>query len=48
MSLRKQISVEEYLESEKDGTIRREYVDGEVYAMSGASKRHNRIATNLR
>jgi Uma2 family endonuclease len=50
MSLRKphvQISVEEYLESEKDGTIRHEYVDGEVYAMSGTSKRHNRIANIL-
>lgn len=50
MSLRKphvKISVEEYLESEKDGTIRHEYVDGEVYAMSGASKRHNRVANNL-
>ncbi|SRR6266404_2791610 len=50
MSLRKpkvKMSVEEYLESEKDGTIRHEYVDGEVYAMSGVSKRHNRVATNL-
>lgn len=48
MSVRKpMVSVEEYLESEKDGTIRHEYVDGEVYAMSGASKRHNRVATNL-
>jgi Uma2 family endonuclease len=50
MSLRKpkvKMSVEEYLESEKDGTIRHEYVDGEVYAMSGASKRHNLVAANL-
>jgi Uma2 family endonuclease len=50
MSLRKpkvKMSVEEYLESEKDGTIRHEYVDGEVFAMSSASKRHNRVASNL-
>ena len=50
MSLRKpkvKMSVEEYLEWEKDGTVRHEYVDGEVYAMSGTSKRHNRVATNL-
>lgn len=50
MSLRKvvpKLTVEEYLEAEKDGTIRHEYVDGEVYAMSGASKRHNLVANNL-
>ena len=41
------MSVDEYIESEKDGTVRHEYLDGEVYAMSGASKRHNRIANNL-
>ena len=41
------MSVEDYLESEKDGTIRHEYVDGEVYARSGASKRHNSVAINL-
>ena len=41
------MTVAEYLESEKDGTVRHEYLDGEVYAMSGASKRHNRIANNL-
>lgn len=47
MSLRKpnfRISVEEYLESEKDVTVRHEYLDGIVYAMSGASDRHNLIA----
>ena len=41
------MSVEEYLESEKNGTVRHEYLDGEVYAMSGASKRHNLISINL-
>lgn len=41
------MSVEEYLESEKNGTVRREYLDGEVYAMSGASKRHNMVTVNL-
>lgn len=50
MSLRKpqvRMSVAEYLEWEKDGTIRHEYLDGEIYAMSGASRRHNLIAGNL-
>lgn len=50
MSLRKplrKMAVAEYLDAEKDGTVRHEYLDGEVYAMSGASKRHNLIANNL-
>ncbi|NOT49529.1 MAG: Uma2 family endonuclease [Acidobacteria bacterium] len=45
--LRPKITVEEYLEGEKVSPIRHEYLDGEVYAMSGASKRHNRISGNL-
>lgn len=50
MSLRNprlRMTVAEYLESEKDGAIRHEYLDGEVYAMSGASRRHNRVTNNL-
>ncbi|GAC1446325.1 MAG: Uma2 family endonuclease [Pyrinomonadaceae bacterium] len=41
------ISVEDYLEGEKISEIRHEYLDGEVYAMSGASRRHNEICGNL-
>lgn len=37
---------EDYLRLEERGEIRHEYVDGEVYAMSGASRRHNTIAIN--
>ena len=47
MSLRKpidRISVDEYLEGEKESPIRHEYVDGHVFAMAGASDRHNLIA----
>ena len=50
MSLRKSLirmTVDEYLESEKTSPIRSEYLDGEIYAMSGASRRHNRVTTNL-
>ncbi|HLG16409.1 MAG TPA: Uma2 family endonuclease [Blastocatellia bacterium] len=50
MSLRKplrKMTVAEYLESEKNGTVRHEYLDGDIYAMSGASKRHNLVANNL-
>lgn len=41
------ISEQEYLESEQLSNERHEYVDGQVYLMAGASKRHNRIARNL-
>ena len=41
------ISPEEYLEGERDGEVRHEYVDGHVYAMAGASHAHKRIAGNL-
>ena len=41
------IGVAEYLEREKDSPVRHEYVDGQMYVMTGASDRHNRIALNL-
>jgi Uma2 family endonuclease len=41
------ISLEEYLEGEKYGKIRHEYIDGAVFAMAGTSDDHNRIAGNL-
>jgi len=41
------LSVAEYLAGEKESQVRHEYVDGQVYAMAGASDRHNRIAGNL-
>lgn len=37
------ISEEEYLEFERASEIRHEYVDGYIYAMAGASRRHNLI-----
>ena len=43
----KTMSVEEYLAFEKTSPIRHEYVDGELLAMAGEKRRHNRIAGNL-
>ena len=40
------LTPEEYLEGERRSDIRHEFIDGQVYAMAGASERHNRIAGN--
>ena len=37
----------EYLESEIQAPAKREFVAGEVYAMAGATARHNRISLNV-
>ncbi|MDY7014106.1 MAG: Uma2 family endonuclease [Cyanobacteriota bacterium] len=37
----------EYLEWEPTQELRYEYIDGEVFAMTGGTKPHNRIALNL-
>lgn len=50
MSIAQQIdfvSVEEYLASELDSPVKHEYLGGVIYAMSGATNAHNRVATNL-
>jgi Uma2 family endonuclease len=38
---------DEYLAWEREQPIRHEYIDGEVYAMTGGSLAHNAIALNL-
>lgn len=40
-------TVTEYLESERSSDIRHEYLDGELYAMGGASYLHTVVAGNL-
>ncbi|MDQ3321579.1 MAG: Uma2 family endonuclease [Acidobacteriota bacterium] len=45
--LKLKISVEDYLEGEKVSQVKHEYIDGEVYAMAGTSKSHNRIIRNI-
>ena len=42
-----QLTLAEFLDWDARTHIKHEYVDGEIYAMSGASRRHNLIVTNL-
>ena len=41
------LTPEEYLATERRAGMRSEYFAGEVFAMAGASRRHNRIVSNL-
>jgi Uma2 family endonuclease len=41
------ITPEEYLEAERKAEFRSEYVDGQVYAMAGFSRRHGVIVMNI-
>lgn len=41
------ILFDDYLEGERDVNTRSEYVDGEIYAMAGASETHNTITHTL-
>ena len=40
-------TVKEYLEMEKASTVKHEYFQGEVFAMSGAGDNHNDIFSNV-
>jgi Uma2 family endonuclease len=40
-------TVEEYLEMEKPSTVKHEYFQGEIFAMSGAGDNHNEIFSNV-
>ncbi len=40
-------SPEEYLELERKAEYKSEYYNGEIFAMTGASRRHNLIASNI-
>ena len=41
------LSEEEYLALERAGSVKHEYLAGAIFAMSGASKAHNLIASNV-
>jgi len=40
-------SEQQYLDSELLSSVKREFINGDVYAMAGASTNHNRIVSNL-
>ena len=46
-SLLRTMTVEEYFRFEEGSPVRHEYVSGELYAMSGATFRHNTLALNV-
>lgn len=41
------LTVEEYLANEEASDVRHEYVDGQIYALAGASERHQLIVLNM-
>jgi Uma2 family endonuclease len=41
------VTVEEYLELEKGGGLRHEYVGGRIYAHAGGTSRHSAISINI-
>lgn len=43
----KLLTEEEYLEFEEKSRVRHEFMDGEIFAMAGASRRHNLASTNI-
>jgi Uma2 family endonuclease len=49
VAIRKQpfITPEAYLKQEREATVKSEYIDGQIYAMSGASRQHNRITIDV-
>lgn len=46
-TLASEVSPEEYLKGELESEVKHEYMDGYVYAMAGASKKHNQISRNI-
>lgn len=41
------LSLEDYLEFEEQSATRHEFVAGQIHALAGTSRRHNRIAGNI-
>lgn len=45
--LKSQMTAQEYLERERKAEVKSEFLDGELFAMSGGTRRHSRIAVKL-
>src|SRR5437667_11872956 len=45
--LKSYISPQEYLRLERQAEYKSEYLNGEIFAMSGASRKHNLLTTNI-
>jgi Uma2 family endonuclease len=41
------ITPDEYLAAEREAALKSEYLDGQIYAMAGASPEHNTISVNV-
>jgi Uma2 family endonuclease len=46
-SISDRIAIGAYLAGENDGALRHEFVDGRIFAMAGASERHNTVKLNM-
>ncbi len=46
-ALESPFTVQDYLEGEKDSEIRHQFVDGELFAMAGASDAHVTVSLNM-
>ncbi len=46
INARPRLSVEEYFIFDAESEIKHEYIDGEIYAMTGGTGKHSRITTN--
>ena len=44
---KRKLTPEEYLEIERKAEYKSEYFNGEIFAMSGAKRNHNKVATNI-
>jgi Uma2 family endonuclease len=43
----RRVTIEEYLAFERGSPTKNEFVDGEIFAMTGASRRHNLLTVNV-
>lgn len=46
-TVEKLMTVEEYLAFEEKSKIKHEYMDGEIFSMAGATRKHRKIASNI-